>query len=215
MTNKLSDRLRYFMKCRGNLSEIDLARAASLPQPTVHHILSGATTRPHRKSLIALANALSISISDLLDETPVEELHTRFVTHQLTSVPLLTWEQAIGWPQLKHQNPYFAASQNIFTDAKVSQSAFALRVKGSAMETLFPEGTLLVVDPEQVIRDKSFVVVHLENEAEALFKQILLDGAHCYLQSLNPYLNKLEPVPLNETDRIIGVVVQTRINLIE
>lgn len=60
----LSKNLRYLMNTK-YLSEIDVARLAQIPQPTIHHILAGFTKKPRRKTLEAIANALSVSINDL------------------------------------------------------------------------------------------------------------------------------------------------------
>lgn len=213
MATKLSERLRHFMKHRGNLSEIDLVRAADLPQPTVHRILVGTTARPHRKSLIKLARALSLSVSDLLNDTPLDSLDEQLGGYKLGIIPLLSWEEAAQWPGIRELEQHVASSRSVVTDAEVGPDGFALRMKGSSMETLFPEGTLLILDPSKPVRDKSFAIIHLEGEPEVLFKQVLLDGSRIYLKSLNPLLDKVGLTQLRPCDRVVGVAVQTRLNL--
>ena len=213
MTTTLQERLHQLMKENGNWTEIDLVKATRLPQPTVHHILSGATARPRRKTLIAIAKALSISISELFED-PTESADSNLAgSLEYTVIPLLTWEQAAIWPQLQEVPHYFDQTEHALTDTRVSKRAFSVTIKDSSMETLFPVGTLLIADPDKQPKDKSYVIVHKHDEKEAIFKQVLMAGNQCYLKSLNPLFDKLEPVALQENDHIVGIVVQTRMPL--
>ncbi|GAB4223625.1 MAG: S24 family peptidase [Gammaproteobacteria bacterium] len=205
MAVNLQERLQVLMKRKGNLSEIDLVKLSGLPQPTVHHILSGATKRPHRKSLIALANGLDVSINDLFEEEDDSDGGSRII-----QINIIDWRQAAQWPN--HAIPDETQVRTAITDADVSDNCFGLIIKDSSMETLFPVGTLLVVDPNREPQDKSYVVVQLKDSKEAVFKQLLINSNHYYLKSLNPLFDKLELMPMSNDDRIIAVVAQARVN---
>jgi SOS-response transcriptional repressor LexA len=93
----------------------------------------------------------------------------------------------------------------------VRRHTFALRVKGDSMVDAsgngpsFPEGISIVVEPDAEPRHKRFVVVKSNDEAEATFKQLIIDGGDMYLKPLNTAY-KTKPFPAD--GRICGVVVQ-------
>lgn len=62
------------------------------------------------------------------------------------------------------------------------------------------------VDPEREARHGSYVVVRLDEEMEATFKQLILDGSRKYLKPINPRYPILEIDGKKTT--ISGVVVQ-------
>ena len=88
----------------------------------------------------------------------------------------------------------------------VGSASFALRVSGDSMEPTFPQGCTIVVDPEYPASHGAYVVVEIEGEQDAIFKQLVMEGQHQYLRPLNTRY------PVVEFDqsrfRICGVVRQ-------
>ena len=118
-------------------------------------------------------------------------------------VPLISWVAAGVWTPIAESDEVEAWLPSL---RKLSPQAFALRVRGISMEPLFQAGDILFVDPEVIPDHKRYVVVRLDREAEATFKQLIIEGPKRYLKALNPAW----PDPMIEVNghcTLIGVVV--------
>lgn len=91
--------------------------------------------------------------------------------------------------------------------APVSANAFALRVNNDSMTNpsgfpSFPEGIVLIIDPQICPVHKSYVVVQ-EGEG-VLFRQLIIEGERRHLVALNP---RWANIALAADAHIIGKVV--------
>jgi SOS-response transcriptional repressor LexA len=126
------------------------------------------------------------------------------------TVPLISWVQAGDWNNLVDTFQPGDAERWIATYAKVSKHAFALRVVGDSMTNpsgapSFPEGTIIIVDPERAAQPGKFVVVRQNVDTETTFKQLVRDAGRHFLKPLNPRYPLLEML----ADAVVaGVVVQ-------
>ena len=81
--------------------------------------------------------------------------------------------------------------------------SFALRVLGTSMEPEFLEGEIIIIEPEGLARDGSYVLAwHGE---EWTFRQLCRDGAGWRLHALNP---AFADVPLADLAAVRGVIIQ-------
>lgn len=209
---KISDILRQLMAEVG-ITEASLARKANIPQPTLHRILSGSTRAPRADSLSRLANFFSISISQLVGDAALPKdripgTHNSAV-HTWITLPIIDWDQACQWPSFKNTLLADKWENWVTSDANVSENSFALRVKGEAMAPRFPDGTLLIIDPELKPDDQDYVIIRTGNQKTASFKQLLLDGGDQYLKPLNPEFNT---TILKGPCDFLGVMVQARMD---
>lgn len=85
-----------------------------------------------------------------------------------------------------------------------AKEVFALRALGDSMMPEFKHGTVIVVDPEAVVKDGSFVVAEFEDGEFALRKLRMYDGKY-YLEALNELY---ETVEISGLEKIKGVVIQ-------
>ncbi|WP_336192917.1 LexA family transcriptional regulator [Providencia stuartii] len=98
------------------------------------------------------------------------------------------------------------------TAKKASDSAFWLEVEGHSMTApqggrpSFPEGMLILVDPEQEVNFGDFCIARLLND-EFTFKRLIREGETEYLEPLNP---RFEMIPINGNCQIIGKVVKSQ-----
>lgn len=120
-----------------------------------------------------------------------------------TRLPLISLVQAGTWSDNGDPYPPGFAERWVTTRLRVSKSSYAVEVVGDSMEPDFPEGTLLIVDPEVSPRHRSFVVVRLPGSGEATFKQLMLDGGLAYLKPLN---GRYQVMRMPEDAHICGVV---------
>lgn len=123
-----------------------------------------------------------------------------------SSVPLISWVQAGHWAEIIDNYHVGDYEKLIITTKNVGPSAFALRVSGDSMEPEFAAGSIIVVDPDQRAENGSYVVVRLDDQAEATFKQLVVDAGKQYLKPLNPRYPIME---INGNATICGVVRQS------
>lgn len=81
---------------------------------------------------------------------------------------------------------------------------FALQVLGDSMEPEFKEGCIIIIDPEGVAGDGSYVMaIH---DGEYIFRQLAIRGQEMFLVALNSNYPELPLV--GGFDNIKGVIVQ-------
>lgn len=106
-------------------------------------------------------------------------------------VPLISLVQAGAWQEVI-DNLQPGEGELIETTYNARRHTFALRVKGDSMEPRFPEGSILIVEPEEPAVHGKFVIVRQNGDSEATFKQLVQDGNNLYLKPLNPRYPILE-----------------------
>lgn len=116
-------------------------------------------------------------------------------------VPLISWvrageaSEAIDALELGHGEAWIA------TTCPIHRHTYALRVEGDSMETKFPAGIIIVVEPELDPQPGDFVIAK-NGGGEVTFKQLVKDGADWYLKPLN---ERYPIKPLGDS-QVIGVV---------
>ena len=100
-------------------------------------------------------------------------------------------------PAAKEQAPEDQA-----TSACASGEPYALMVLGDSMLPEFNEGEIIVIEPEGVARDGSYVIA-FTNE-EYIFRQLIQHPEGWMLKPLNPvYPN----IPIDNLDVVKGVII--------
>ena len=84
-----------------------------------------------------------------------------------------------------------------------AREVYALRALGDSMVPEFEHGTVIIIDPEAVVKDGSYVIAKVNGEF--LFRQLRIKDDRYYLQPLN---DLYETVEINGLDDIEGVIVQ-------
>lgn len=121
-------------------------------------------------------------------------------------VPVISWVQAGNWQNAVDNFHPGHADEWVDITCPQKSHTFALRVKGDSMvnpngSPSFPEGFILVVEPEMDFAPGDFVVA-MNGDEEATFKQLVKDGGDWYLKPLNP---RYPLKPLGNAE-IVGVV---------
>ena len=124
--------------------------------------------------------------------------------HASYSYPKLEWHQVVAWKE----NMEISDSAQTYSIAPYngSDSSYILEVKGQSMTPEFSDGDLILVDPEIKEKNNSFIVVIIENQREAMLRQLVLDGNKKYLKALNPdWPAKI--IEFNDSISVSGVVI--------
>lgn len=81
--------------------------------------------------------------------------------------------------------------------------SFALRVLGQSMAPEFAEGEIIVIEPEGLARDGSYVLAWVGEEW--IFRQLCQRAGGWCLHALNP---AFPDVPLDDLSAVRGVIIQ-------
>ena len=153
---------------------------------------------------------LDVPHSQLLLPQPPADENVAPARDLRNEVPLISWVQAGDWRNLEDNFHAGDAERWVATNASVGKHSFALRIVGDSMTNpgaspSFPEGTIIIVDPEREASTGRYVVVRQKSDTECTFKQLVRDAGKHYLKPLNPRYPLLEMLP----DAVIcGVLVQ-------
>ena len=120
--------------------------------------------------------------------------------------PVISWVQAGDWMEIAEGYEPQYGEELLPCPVKCSQDSYVLRVHGISMEPKFHNGDLIFVDPHVDPVSGKYVVVMIEDTAEATFKQLIVEGGRQYLKALNPeWPNRI--IEVKQNARICGVVV--------
>lgn len=216
--SKIADILKLLM-LKKDVKTAQLARLTNIPQQTLQRIVTGISPRPHEQALNNIASYFGVSVGQLKGE---EQLPKEFfpaagfediLAKKSINVPLLAWDQLKELEKIykKIEDNGVDEFDNIITiSLGFSEKCFGLIMNDSSMDPYFPKDSILVIDPNKEIKDRSFALVKLTEEKTFLFRQVLLDGQYKYLKPINPDLNNFKMRLLSEKDEIIGVLVEAR-----
>lgn len=84
-----------------------------------------------------------------------------------------------------------------------AKEIFALRALGDSMIPEFEHGTVIIIDPEAVIKDGSYVIAQVDGEY--IFRQLVIRADKYFLQPLN---DLYETIEISGLDVLEGVIVQ-------
>jgi SOS-response transcriptional repressor LexA len=205
--NLLAENIRTKMKELG-LTQSKLAELVGTTQVTINRLLSGKIKKTTK--IIEIAKALNCDPDWLLNGEgsstpffkeksnvePGPELHGLY--------PVISWVQAGDWSGIHEINA--ADAIHYPCPVKCSDKTFLLKIHGMSMSPKFNEGDLIFVDPAVEPTNGKYVVARLDDENEATFKQLIIEGGHKFLKAANPaWPTQIQPINGNCT--IVGVVI--------
>lgn len=189
-----------------DMKPIDLARETNIPQPTIHRLVTGKSSRPYKSSLEPIADYFDLSIDQLLGIESLGDIDTKQVIKQkVDTIPL------IAWSELQNiQKACETTKSTVFAGNLLNKDVFSSVIGDSSMEPMFMKGTTLIFDPAIKPIDRCFVLIKVANNTVIIFRQLLVDADHQYLKPLNPDLNQFQMRLLSENDTILGCLVESR-----
>ncbi|EKD91679.1 MAG: repressor protein C2 [uncultured bacterium] len=189
------------------MKPVELSREVNLPPTTIHRLITGKSTRPYKSSLKPIADFFSVSVDQLLGESPLLSEKNIISKNAIRYLPFINWEMLslLRNAQKKHETE----NENIPFVGNIGAQAFATTMNDSSMEPQFSKNNILIFDPEKKPLDRSYVLVQLD-ENIFIFRQLLIDADHQFLKPLNPDLNIFKMRLLGKTDKIVAVLVEAR-----
>jgi SOS-response transcriptional repressor LexA len=188
------------LRILAGLTQEQLAQKVGVTKANVSKYEAGAHA-PEMERLARLADVLGVSVSELMrlaerggnfNEGPDIE----------GTVPLIDWVQAGQWREMAERDQSLEV-ERVATTWRTRRYTFALRVQGDSMEPRFPDGCIIIVEPDEDAMIGSFVIAR-QNGSEATFKQLIQDGGKRFLKPLNPRYPIMELQP----DAVICGVVK-------
>lgn len=95
------------------------------------------------------------------------------------------------------------AGDGTLADACSSGESFALMVLGDSMLPEFAQGEIIVIEPDGLATDGSFVLAWWDGEW--IFRQLARDGSQWRLRALNP---AWRDIPIPDLEPVRGVIIQ-------
>lgn len=211
--------MRALAKSVGGISK--LANRLNKSQSQISHLIGASPIKNVGDKIAAEIEAIFDKPAGWLDREhySIEEARTIYRTDQGQSailcrqIPLITWQEAKEWNQLAYNYKPKNLDQMVPTTSEVSSLAFALQIQDDSMESpsgiSFPNGVIIIADPDQVATLDCFMVVTTSHDKEASLKQLVSDGNKRYLKPLNPRYPIVE-FTVNTT--VYGIVKQMFVN---
>jgi SOS-response transcriptional repressor LexA len=208
----LAERARFARK-RLELTQQQLASEAGLQQSDISKIERGQIQRTTAVPALAKALRCNPYWLDTGDGDPEWDNVANTAAGpdiRGDGVPLISWVQAGMWGEIVDTLQPGDAEQWIATTARVTKSAFALRIVGDSMAPKVPDGSIVIFDPGKSFHHGSLVLAKRTGDQVATFKQLWYDGPTPYLKPLNERYPLLE---MPEDTRIIAVAVRLELDL--
>lgn len=126
-------------------------------------------------------------------------------------VPLISWVQAGTWAMVSDVFQPGEAEEWLPCPVRHGPRTYAVKVRGESMRNpdgrpTYNDGDILFVDPDREANHGDRVIVRLDDQDEATFKQLLIEDGRKMLKALNPDW-KPRYVEINGNATISGVVI--------
>lgn len=201
----IGERLKSIRESRG-LSQAQLAKLCGYSAASRIGNYELGERKISADDAIVISEALGISPAELMFGSQSDQVIKNY------EYPLFTKVQAGAFSTEFNSYSQKDAVSWIPTAKKASERAFWLEVEGQSMtappggKPSFPEGMLILVDPEEEVEFGDFCVARLLND-EFTFKRLIRDGGIEYLEPLNP---RFDLIPINGNCTIIGKVIKSQ-----
>ncbi len=203
---RLRDNLIRLMQLK-DANMTDIHRKTGVPVTTIQRICKDASANPTLASLMPIADFFRVTVAQLIGEEPLPNTPVNGpVSQRWINVPVIGWQQAVYWLDI---SPITQQERYTSTEIKVSEKSFALEILDDHYDN-FQKASLLIVDPGLTPRHRDYVVSHKTGSHQVSLKQMLIHEGDAYLK---PTSSEFKTVLMNDNHRILGVVVQVKMNL--
>ena len=201
----IGERLKSIRESRG-LSQAQLAKLCGYSAASRIGNYELGERKISADDALVISEALGVSPAELMFGDRSDQVVSNY------EYPLFTKVQAGAFTGNSNTYTEKDAIAWIPTARKASDDAFWLEVEGHSMTApqggrpSFPEGMLILVDPEEPVDIGDFCIARLHGD-EFTFKRLIRESGQCYLEPLNP---RFEMIPINGNCTIIGTVIKSQ-----
>lgn len=196
-----------------DLTEAQLSREVSMAQPTMHKLMSGATTDPRISTLIPIAHYFGVSIDQLLGLVPFDAslISAAQHTHSSIKLPILPWEHLVEHRKNLAGFTLSNWSEWIAVNKPIAQDGYATKIKNSSFPAPFSNNTVIVVDPSLTAINGCYILLKSTSKDALTVRKCVFDGGDFWLMSL---IDGIQPTLWNKDNwSIYGVIVETYLSL--
>lgn len=204
----ISETFRFLLQQQNNISVSEVSRQTNIPQPTLHHLLSGNTKKPRGKVLEKLAQFFSISMAQLTGEKPLYSKIPSEIkkTLGIATVPIISWNNLLEWPIQD-----YSFNQEILLDKEVSNYSYALKMDSSNLEPIFPQDSLLIFDFEKKPKDRDYILLYCFQEKRFILNKLFIEESGDYIKA-EQFPTKVQLLKINrEKDKFLGTLIEVRL----
>lgn len=201
----IGERIKSLREAKG-MSQAQLAKLCGWAAPSRLGNYELGTRKVSADDAVVLGAALGVSPALIMFGDEADSVYKQYEYPLFSSVQAGPFSE-VGSYTAKDAKAWVA------TTRKASSRAFWLEVKGHSMTApqgvrpSFPEGMLILVDPEEPVETGDFCVASANADSEATFKKYELDSGVSYLVPLNPAYRIID---CDHSIRIIGKVVKAQ-----
>ncbi|OAI50512.1 hypothetical protein AYO37_01010 [Opitutia bacterium SCGC AG-212-L18] len=198
--------VRKLMDNRG-IKAAELARQIDMPHTTITRIITGNTDNPSAKTLLSLSEFFNVSLDYLIGKEIDHKSSVDFYQTENSPeyIPLIGWDSLKNWEFQKKE--ILSKNKKIAVSCKVSSKAFALPTEKAYGKTIFPKGSILIVDPDFEYNENDYVVVSI-NKNFPTIREVCEDSGKYYL---NPIGLNLPSIELEPEHVVFGKIIECRI----
>lgn len=156
---------------------------------------------------------LASKVANISEPIPTFGIDNNVIDGPITQgyVPLISSVQAGAWTDIVGSFSYEDAEDWLPCPVKHGPGTFCLRVDGESMKNIsgrpsYDPGDVIFVDPNKCAQPGDRVVVKLDNQLQATFKQYIEEDGRKLLKALNPDW-KPRYIEINGSATICGVVI--------
>lgn len=206
-----------FLFERAEANPTALSDRIGVSQPTLHRLLRGKNPRPSAETLRRVADYFGVTVNDLLEKdlTTGQSIPSSVNVHEGPKirglVPCLTSVQAGEWREISGSFQAEDAKVWLPCPVKHGPQTFCLVVDGESMRNpggrpSYEPGDIIFVDPDVGVTSGDRVVVQLDSQVAATFKQYVEEDGRKMLKALNPEWTP-RYLEINGNATICGVVI--------
>lgn len=202
MPNKIGERIKLKREALG-FSQAELAKLCGWPTASRLGNYESGSRRVNAEDAATLAEILKVTPSYLLFGDAGTVVYNDF------EYPIISSEQLLG----RTNTPLnFDSMEQMPSTVKAGENAFWFEVIGHSMTSplgmkpSFPEGMMVLCDPEQSPFPGDFCLVELTQENEVVFKKFSKEDGKVWLEPLSTSL-RYQTMPLSDSMKIIGKIL--------
>lgn len=221
MTTDYGKRLRAARK-HAEMTQVELSKLTGIPQSTIstaERLGNGSAETPiYAKACGVDAHWLATGEGEMLPSVSAQFLRISGpaadrveAMASMGAVPLISWVQAGCWSDVA--DPFQPGDADEWLPCPVAHGphTYAVKVRGDSMNNpggrpSYADGDIIFVDPSREAKHGDRVIVHLDDQAEATFKQLLIEDGRKLLKALNPEWSP-RYIQINGNATIKGVVI--------